>query len=43
MSNLKMQDGKYVEHGCTQDKVLGYNYNPENDSMQLAMVQINEN
>ena len=35
-----VQDGKYVEHGCIEEKELGYRYNTETDVMQLADIKI---
>ena len=43
LKNVMIQDNKYVEHGCTEKKVLGYKYNTETDTMQLADVKINCN
>ena len=42
LRNTMIQDGRYVDHGCNQEKVLGYKYNPATDSMQLAQAQIVE-
>ena len=42
LRNTMIQDGRYVDHGCNQEKVLGYRYNPVTDSMQLAQAQIVE-
>ena len=30
------KDGRLVEHGCTEEKVLGYRYNVDKDSLSLA-------
>ena len=42
LRNTMIQDGRYVDHGSNQEKVLGYRYNPVTDSMQLAQAQIVE-
>ena len=42
-SKVKQQmikDKKYVEHGCTYEKVLGYMYSPNNDILKLAKSNI---
>ena len=35
-----IKDGKFVEHGCTYEKVLGYMYSPSKDILKLAKVKI---
>ena len=35
------QDGRIVTHGSMYEKVLGYLYNPLEDSMQLKRLEIN--
>ena len=35
------EDGRIVEHECSQEKVLGYRYNVNNDSLSLAPCNIN--
>ena len=36
-----IEDKKFVEHGCTYEKVLGYMYDPLNDVLKLAKSKIN--
>ena len=36
-----IKDKKFVEHGCTHEKVLGYMYDPLNDTLKLAKSKIN--
>ena len=41
LRNLMTQDGRIVTHGSSYEKVLGYLYNPLEDSMQLKKLEIN--
>ena len=36
-----INDGKFVEHGCEYEKVLGYMYSPVKDVLRLAKSNIN--
>ena len=38
-----INDGKYIEHGCTLDKVLGYKYDAAADSLTLSPVNLDAN
>ena len=43
-SKVKQQmikDGKFVEHGCAYEKVLGYMYSPSSDILKLNKSNIN--
>ena len=40
LRNLMKQDGRIVTHDSMYEKVLGYLYNPLEDSMQLKRVEI---
>ena len=35
-----VQDNKYVEHVCIEEKILGYRYNTKTDTMQLADIKL---
>ena len=36
LRGAKKADGKLVEHKCTEEKVLGYRYNANSDTLSLA-------
>ena len=39
---LMQKDGRFITHGCDKDKVLGYSYSSELDTMSLAPVKLSE-
>ena len=41
LKNLMIEDKNFVEHGCQLEKVLGYKYSTENDTIQISNTQIN--
>merc|ERR1712030_292880 len=43
LRDLMKQDGRFVTHDSNYEKVLGYLYCPQEDSMQLKSVDINSN
>ena len=43
IQEVMKRDGKFVEHGCDAEKVLGYNYFPSSDIMKLGNFKIGEN
>ena len=42
LKQIMIKDNKYVEHNCEYEKVLGYNYNPSKDTLQLAKVKFKD-
>ena len=34
------EDQNFVEHGCELEKVLGYKYSTQNDTVQISNTQI---
>ena len=40
LKQLMLDDGRFITHGCKLDKVLGYRYSAESDTMCLAPVNL---
>ena len=43
LKDVMINDGKYIKHGCTLDKVLGYKYDAAVDSLTLSPVNLDAN
>ena len=41
LNSIFETDGRLATHGCPEEKVLGYRYNLQNDSLSVAKVEIN--
>ena len=37
-----ISDNRYVTHGCSLDKMLGYKYSPYSDTMRISDVKVND-
>ena len=37
-----ISDNRYVTHGCSLDKMLGYKYSPDSDTMRISDVKVND-
>ena len=42
LKEVMIKDKKFVEHGCSQEKVLGYKYNTDKDTMQVSLSELDE-
>ena len=40
LKNEMIKDGRYVQHGCIEEKVLGYKYNPSLDTMHVSNISV---
>ena len=42
LKQAMIRDGRYIKHGCSVDKVLGYKFDAAADSLQLSEVKLDE-
>ena len=40
LRDLMIKDGRYITHNCVLDKVLGYRYNANSDTMHLSEIKL---
>ena len=43
LKNLMLEEGRLAEHGCNEERVLGYRYNTMNDTVSLANFELDIN
>ena len=43
LKDQMVKDDRYVQHGCTEEKVLGYKYLPDSDMFKLSDFKIDQN
>ena len=43
LKQIMIKDNNFVEHGCELEKVLGYKYSTQNDTIQISSFQMWEN